>query len=164
MVVEVESPGTVFTGEGSEVDLMCEIYGYPRDSSSPVWTRGSDKLQGDRYTTTVINAGHLSGSSISSTERVVFQLTIRNVTEDDSGEYTCSVPGNSTTATLTVVLEGNNFMLFKHSYAMSVFTFLYMICKQLGQHKRKVTVVSHYKSSNLAQLQQCPNYCVWQDL
>ena len=113
------------------------------------------------YTTTVISAGLLSGSSISSTERVVSQLTIRNVTEDDSGEYTCSVPGNSTTATLTVVLEGNNFMLFKHSYAMSVFTFLYMICKQLGQHKRKVTVVSHYKSSNLAQLQQC---LVWQDL
>ena len=65
------------------------------------------KLQGDRYTTTVISASLLSGSSISSTERVVSQLTIRNVTEDDSGEYTCSVPGNSTTATLTVVLEGN---------------------------------------------------------
>ena len=52
VVVEVESPGTVFTGS-SEVNLTCEIYGYPRDSSSPVWTRGSDELQGDRYTTTV---------------------------------------------------------------------------------------------------------------
>ena len=155
MVVEVESPGTVFTGEGSEVDLTCEIYGYPRDSSSPVWTRGSDKLQNDRYTTTVINAGHLSGSSISSTERVVSQLTIRNVTEDDSGEYTCSVPGNSTTATLTVVLKGNvncKFIITQYLYSPSS---IIIICKQLGQHKRNVTVVSlciSYKSSNLAQL------------
>ena len=105
--MEVESPGTAFTGQSSRVSLTCEIYGYPHNSSSPVWTRGSDKLQNDRYTTTVIDAGLMSGSSISSTERVVSQLTIRNVTEDDSGEYTCSVPGNGTTATLTVVLEGN---------------------------------------------------------
>ena len=106
VIVEVKSPGAVFTGEGAMVNLVCEIYGYPHDYSFPVWTRGSDKLQNDRYTTTVINAGLLSGSSISSTERVVSQLTISNVTEDDSGEYTCSVDGNSTTATLTVVLEG----------------------------------------------------------
>ena len=111
MIVEVKSPGTVFTGEGSLVSLTCEIYGYPHNSCSPVWTRGSEKLQGDKYTTTVINAGLLN---VSSTERVVSQLTIRNVTEDDSGEYTCSVEGNSTTANLTVVLEGNidlHFML-----------------------------------------------------
>ena len=103
VVVEVKSPGTVFTGEGSEVNLTCEIYGYPHDSSSPVWTRGSHELQGDRYTTTVNNDDLWH---ISSTERFVSQLTISHVTECDSGEYTCSVEGNSTTATLTV-LEGN---------------------------------------------------------
>ena len=136
MIVEVKSPGTVFTGEGSLVSLTCEIYGYPHNSCSPVWTRGSEKLQGDKYTTTVINAGLLSGSSIFSTERVVSQLTIRNVTEDDSGEYTCSVEGNSTTANLTVVLEGNidlQFMLcsehlcYEHLFVFFLVFFVFFL-------------------------------------
>ena len=88
------------------VNLTCEIYGYPHDYSFPVWTRGSDKLRSDRYTTTVNDKSLMYRRRLSSTERFVSQLTIRNVTEDDSGEYTCSVDGNSTTATLTVVLEG----------------------------------------------------------
>ena len=79
-----------------------------------MWTYGSDKLS-VIDTLLVINIGLLNGSIVypSILRRFVSQL--RNVTEDDSEEYTCSVPGNSTTATLTVVLEGHS--------AMSVFTF-----------------------------------------
>ena len=112
MVVEVEDPGRVhvYTDEVSEVTLSCEIYGYPRDSSPPVWTssvRTRDELQSsNRFATTVTDVGPLNSSSISTTERVVSQLTISNVTERDSGEYTCSVQGNSTTTTPIIVGAG----------------------------------------------------------
>ena len=98
---------TVISGESTQLQavLKCEVYGYPRDSSPPVWTHGSDKLHNGRYTTTVTNAGLLSDSSISTTERVVSQLTITNVTVNDSGDYTCSWQGNSTTVTLRIVGE-----------------------------------------------------------
>ena len=76
MVIEAESPVTVFTRESTEAVLECEVYGYPHDSSPPVWTHGSDELYNVRYTTTVTNGGLLSGNSISTTKRVVFQLTI----------------------------------------------------------------------------------------
>ena len=97
---------TVFIGESTEAVLKCEVYGYPRDSSPPVWTHGSDELHNGRYTTTVTNAGLLSGNSISTTERVVSQLTIFCVSEADEGNYTCSFQGNHTNITLSVV-EGN---------------------------------------------------------
>ena len=99
MVIEAESPVTVITGESTEAVLKCEVYGYPRNSSPPVWTHGSDELHNG---TTVSNAGLLSGNSISTTERVVSQLTITNVTANDSGDYTCSWQGNTTTVTLRV--------------------------------------------------------------
>ena len=103
MVVESVSSPTVYTGESTEAELVCAVYGYPRDSSSPVWTNGSDPVQdGDRISITVASASLLSGSSVSSTNRVESRLTISNVTEEDSGEYTCSVQGNSSTVTLTV--------------------------------------------------------------
>ena len=114
VVVEVEDPGRVYIEEFSEVSLSCEIYGYPRDSSSPVWTSSvwtSDELQSGRFTTTVTNTGLLNSSSISTTERIVSQLTIFCASERDSGEYTCSVQGNSTTVTLTIV-EGISRELF----------------------------------------------------
>ena len=76
VVIEAESPVTVFTGESTEAVLEFEVYGYPRDSSPPVWTHGSDELHNGRYITTVTNAGLLNGNSISTTERVVSQLTI----------------------------------------------------------------------------------------
>ena len=102
MVIEAESPVTVFTGESTEAVLECEVYGYLCDSSSPVWTHESVELHNGRYTTTLTNAGLLSGNSISTTERVVSQLTITNVTVNDSGDYTCSWQGNTTTVTLTL--------------------------------------------------------------
>ena len=97
---------TVITGESTQLQavLKCEVYGYPHDSSPPVWTHGSDELHNGRYNTTVTNAGLLSGNSISTTERVVSQLTITNVTVNDSGDYTCSWQGNSTTVTLRIAI------------------------------------------------------------
>ena len=103
VIVEVEDPGRVYTDEVSEVTLSCELYGYPRDSFPPVWTSTSNELQSGRFTTTVTNAGLLNVSSVSTTEKVVSQLTISNVTERDSGEYTCSVQGNSTTVKLDII-------------------------------------------------------------
>ena len=101
VAVEAESPVTLFTGESSEAVLECEVYGYPCDSYPPVWSHGSDELHNG---TKVTNAGLLSGNSISTTERVVSQLTITNVTANDSGHYTCSWQGNSTTVTLRVMI------------------------------------------------------------
>ena len=84
-----------------KAELVCAVYGYPRDSSGPVWTHGSDTVQDDdRISINVTNAGLLSGGSVSSTNSVESRLTISNVTEEDSGEYTCSVQGNSSTVTL----------------------------------------------------------------
>ena len=129
MVVEVEDPGTVYTDEVSKVTLSCEIYGYPRDSSPPVWTSSvwtSGELQSGRFNTAVTDVRPLNGSSISTTERVVSQLTIRNVTERDSGEYTCSVQGNSTTVRLTgrgtaryllIIISMSVSLLFFSSYS-----------------------------------------------
>ena len=53
VVVEVESDSQIVT-EGSVVVLSCEVYGYPRDSSLPVWTSSqwtSDELQSGRFST-----------------------------------------------------------------------------------------------------------------
>ena len=105
MVVEVESDSQILVTEGSVVVLSCEVYGYPRDSSSPVWTSSqwtSDELQTGRFSTSLTNDDRLSDSSVSSTERVVAQLSIFCTSEADSGEYTCSVTGNFTSIQLTV--------------------------------------------------------------
>ena len=105
---------TVITGESTQLQavLKCEVYGYPRNSSPPVWTHGSDEMQNGRYTTNVINAGLLSGNSISTTERVVSQLTIINVTANDSGDYTCSWQGNSTTVTLRIAIIIGEYIVY----------------------------------------------------
>ena len=125
MVVEVEDPGRVYTEEVSEVTLSCEIYGYPRDSSPPVWTSSvwtSDELQSGRFTTTVTNAGLLNGSSISTTEGVVFQLTIFCATQRDSGEYTCSVQGNSATVALRISDRGISKYAYLTVFILSSFS------------------------------------------
>ena len=82
--------------EGSEVIVLtCEVYGYPRNSSPPKWSSPGRDLETGRFNTTLSNTGLLSDGSVSSTEKVVSQLTIYCVSETDEGEYTCSVDGQS---------------------------------------------------------------------
>ena len=82
MAVEVEA---MYTGDSTDVELVCKVYGYPRDSSGPVWTHGSDPVQDcDRISITVTSASLLSGSSVSSTNRVESRLTISIVTEEST--------------------------------------------------------------------------------
>ena len=103
VVVEVKPSGPVFRDVGSDVVLECEVYGYPRDSSPPVWTWSGGDLQSGRFTTSVTNAHLLNDTnSVSSSESVVSELTISNATEGDSGEYTCSVQGNTTSVSITI--------------------------------------------------------------
>ena len=96
VIVEVESSGLVVR-EGSEVIVLtCEVYGYPRDSSPPMWSSPGRNLESGRFNTTPRYTGQLSNGSVSSTDKVaVSQLTIFNVTVADEGEYTCSVDGES---------------------------------------------------------------------
>ena len=79
---------------------MCSVW---CDSSPPVWTWSGGDLQSSRFTTSVTNA-HLFNDtiSISSTTSVVSQLTINCPLERLSGEYTCSVQGNSTSVTVSI--------------------------------------------------------------
>ena len=122
---------TVITGESTQLQAVCEVYGYPHDTSPPVWTHVSDELQNGRYTTTVTNAGLLSGNSISTTERVVSQLTIFCVSPSDSGNYTCSWQGNITTVTLRVAIITSDSIVYgydqRHS-ALALQPGLYLIC------------------------------------
>ena len=93
----------MYIEDSDKVELVCEVYGYPRDSSLPVWTHGRDAIQNEcRHTITVSNTHLLGGRSIPINERVVSVLSIVNVVEDDGGEYTCSVTGNSSTVILAV--------------------------------------------------------------
>ena len=95
VIVEVESSGLVVR-EGSEVIVLtCEVYGYPRNSSPPKWSSPGRDLETGRFNTTLSNTGLLSDGSVSSTEKVVSQLTIYCASQADEGEYTCSVDGQS---------------------------------------------------------------------
>ena len=96
VIVEVDSSGLVVR-EGSEVIVLtCEVYGYPRDSSPPMWSSPGRNLESGRFNTTPRYTGQLSNGSVSSTDKVaVSQLTIYCASETDEGEYTCSVDGES---------------------------------------------------------------------
>ena len=95
--VGVESSGVMVREERSVIVLTCEVYGYPRDSSPPVWSSPGRDLQTERFNITLSNGDRLMSDSVPDTERVVSQLTITDVTEEDEGEYTCSVEGQSDT-------------------------------------------------------------------
>ena len=72
------------------------------------------------------NAGLLSGNSISTTR--VFIIT--NVTANDSGDYTCSLQGNSTTVTLRIAIIISKSVVngIKVYSALALQPGLYLIC------------------------------------
>ena len=96
MIAEVDSSGLVVR-EGSEVIVLtCEVYGYPRDSSPPMWSSPGRNLESGRFKTTPRYTGQLSNGSVPTTDKVaVSQLTIYCASETDEGEYTCTVDGES---------------------------------------------------------------------
>ena len=98
VVVGVESSGVMVREERSVIVLTCEVYGYPRDPSPPVWSSPGRDLQTCKFSTDLRNGDLLNDGSVSSEERVVSQLSIcTGLTGEDEGEYTCSVKGQSDT-------------------------------------------------------------------
>ena len=104
--VEVDTP-TLLNGS---LKLSCEVYGYLRSSSHPVWTAGNDVVQNDeRHKVTVENVYLLSYyRRVSLLKRVVSHLTIIKVTNQDLGDYTCSIQGNSSRVTVSNFENGRN--------------------------------------------------------
>ena len=86
---------SLVTVVGGEILLSCEVYGYPQDSSPPKWSSPGRDLETGRFNTTLSNTGLLSDGSVSSTDKVMSQLTIYSASERDEGEYTCSWDGQS---------------------------------------------------------------------
>ena len=103
------------------VKLACLMYGYPRNSLQPVWTHGLDTVLNDsRYTITMSNVNLLSGNSVRSTDMVMSYLTVNDTTEENSGEYTCTVQGNSSTVIINSLSAGRT----KHAQIPYPFKFL----------------------------------------
>ena len=101
--VEVGTP-TLLNGS---LKLSCEVYGYLRSSSDPVWTAGNDVVPNDeRHKVTMENVDLLSYRRVPLMKRVVSHLTIINATNQDLGEYTCSVQGNSSRVTVSTFENG----------------------------------------------------------
>ena len=62
-----------------------------------MWSSPGRDFQTERFNINLSNDDRLMSDSVPDTERVVSQLTITDVTEEDEGEYTCSVEGQSDT-------------------------------------------------------------------
>ena len=102
MVVDVQYVG-LQVREGTAI-LICEVYGYPRDSSPPKWSSPGRDLTTCKFSTELNNGDRLSNNgSISSYDKVVSELSIcTNLTQEDEGEYTCSVEGKSSTTSIYI--------------------------------------------------------------
>ena len=99
--VQVQPPPAIYLEDRHYVELVCEVYGYPRNLSHPVWTTRGSAVQND--CTHCITEVLFSGMSVSYDQRMESVLSILNMTVEDTGEYTCSVHGNSSAVTLTVL-------------------------------------------------------------
>ena len=99
--IRIQQPADLYVEDVDFVQLVCEVYGYPHITSHPVWRRRGNSVQNDnKYS---VSGCLFSGMSVSYDQRVVSALSILNVTVEDTGEYTCSVSGNSSTVALTVL-------------------------------------------------------------
>ena len=98
--VQVQPPPAIYLEDRHYVELVCEVYGYPRNSSHPVWTTRGSAVQNDcRH---CINRGLFSSMHVSYDQIVESVLSILNMTVEDAGKYTRSVSGNSSAVNMTV--------------------------------------------------------------
>ena len=89
------------------VSLTCEVHGFLRSMTPPTWLDGKGNLvvNSSNYsvmsTTSSRPAALVSDSSAIQGQRSMF--TILRLSEEDEGNYTCMVDGNSSTVQLLVV-------------------------------------------------------------
>ena len=103
MYVQVQPPPAIYLEDRNYVQLVCEVYGYPRNTnaSHPVWTTRGSAVQNDcRH---CIAGGLFIGMSVSYDQGVESVLSILNMTVEDAGKYICLVNGESSAVTLTVL-------------------------------------------------------------
>ena len=84
----------IHTGEGDDINLVCLVRGRP--SPRVVWTKNSRRLP---YDSTV--------SAIDGAHRHV--ITIKSITVDDFGLYSCIANNTQRSATGTIVVTGECF-------------------------------------------------------
>ena len=118
--VQVQTPPVIYLEDRNYVELVCEVFGYPRISSRPVWiTRGSTVPNDCRH---CITGGLVSDGDISYYQKVESVLSILNMTVEDAGEYNCSISGQSSAFTLKVFsgkLKSNLLKSIMYVYALS---------------------------------------------
>ena len=100
--MEVDIPSKVDIG--GNVVLVCEVYGYLRNSIQPQWTFMDDILPNNTIIIFLNNNNmglfYESSGLDSTTGRLESYLAIITVSEENFGDYTCSVEGNSSSVTL----------------------------------------------------------------
>ena len=98
---------TGYVGEG-QVVLTCEIHGFLLSTNPLTWWRGDDSFINSSSAKYSITTGNVSRSSvlISDGTRVSglrSTLTIRQLSGEDEGSYSCVADGVSSSLELTVV-------------------------------------------------------------
>lgn len=109
--VKLEAPQpSVTTNQTSQVDLLCNMSDYIRPDNHLQWIGidGSILSNSRRYTVTFINTTNFAaqnGGTRRSPTRLS-TLTIRNVTSDDTGIYSCIVRESRQFASINLTVVG----------------------------------------------------------
>ena len=98
VIVEVDIPSKVDIG--GNIILVCKVYGYLRNSMQPQWTFMDDIVPNNSIKIFLNEMGLHKSVLDSTTGRLESYLAIITVLEENFGDYTCSVEGNSSSVTL----------------------------------------------------------------